>query len=119
MLTALRKRGTPELTLKSWNSHGTTSLEGSGVLGLELPGEIGGPSSRLACLELCSEDAVCSRCRVLGMLMSELLGDCRLSSPKKPATFLYGVPLLVLALDSEFWLSTVVALANDCLRSLL
>lgn len=90
-----------KLTLKSWNSHGTTSLEGSGVLGLELLGEIGRPSSRLACLELCQEDAVCSRCRVEGMLVSELRGDGRYSSPKNPATFLYGAPLLVLALDNE------------------
>lgn len=108
-----------ELTLKSWNNHGTTSLEGSGVLGLELLGEIGRPSSRLGCLEPCREDAVCSRCRVLGILVSELRGDCRPSSPKNPATFLYGVALLVLVLDSEFWLSTVVALASDGLRSLL
>lgn len=108
---------TDVLTLKSWNSHGTTSLEGSGVLGLELVGDIGRPSSRLVCLEPCQEEVVCSRCRVLGMLVSELRGDCRPSSPKNPATFLYGIPLLVLALESEFWLSTVVALANDGLRS--
>ena len=38
----------PKLTVKSWNTHGTTSLEGNGVLGLELLGEIGRPSSRLA-----------------------------------------------------------------------
>ncbi len=53
------------------------------------------------------------------MLVSELRGDCRPSSPKRPATFVYGVPLLVLALESELWLSTVIALANDGLRSLL
>lgn len=53
------------------------------------------------------------------MLVSELRGDWRTSSPKDPPTFLYGVPLLVLTLDSEFRLSTVVALANDGLRSLL
>lgn len=53
------------------------------------------------------------------MLVSELRGDCLPSSPKNPATFLYGVPLLVLALDIEFWLSTVVALASDGLRSLV
>ena len=110
---------TPKLTAKFWNSHGTTSLEGRGVLGLELLGEIGRPSSRLACLEPCREDAVCSRCRVLGMLVSELRGDGRYSSPKNPAAFLYGVPLLVLALCSEVWLSIVVALASDGLRSLL
>ena len=111
--------GISELTSKSWNSHGVTSLEGRGVLGLELLGEIGRPSSRLACLEPCRENPVCSRCRVLGMLVSELRGDCRISSPTNPATFLQGVPLLVLALDKEFWLSIVVALANDGLRSLL
>ena len=53
------------------------------------------------------------------MFVSELRGDWRYSSPKNPATFLYGVPLLVLALLSEFWLSIVVALASDGLRSLL
>ena len=53
------------------------------------------------------------------MLVSELRGDCRPSSPKNAAAFLYGVPLLLLVFDSEFWLSTVVALANDGLRSLL
>ena len=86
---------------------------------MELLGDRGRPSSRLAFLEPCREDAVCSRCRVLGMLVSELRGDCRYSSPKNPATFLYDVPLFVLALDSELWLSIVVALANDGLRSLL
>ena len=39
--------GKPKLTVKSWNTHGTTSLEGNGVLGLELLGEFGRPSSRL------------------------------------------------------------------------
>ena len=82
-------------------------------------GEIGRPSSRLACLEPCREDAVCSRCKVLGTLVSELRGDGRPSSPENPGDFLYGVPLLVLALDNEFWLSIVVALANDGLRSLV
>ena len=53
------------------------------------------------------------------MLVSELRGDWRYSSPKNPAIFLYGVPLFVLALHSEFWLSIVVALASDGLRSLL
>ncbi len=53
------------------------------------------------------------------MLVSEPRGDCRYSSPKDPATFLYGVPLLVLALESELWLSIVVALASDGLLSLL
>lgn len=53
------------------------------------------------------------------MLVSELRGDCRPSSPKNPATFLYGAPLLVLVVDSEVWLSTVVARANGGLRSLL
>ena len=115
----LASRETPELTLKSWKSHGTTSLEGNGVLGLELPGEIGRPSSRLACLEPCREEEVCSRCMVLGMLMSELRGDWRPSSPENPVTFLHGTPLLVLVVDSEVWLSTVVARANGGLRSLL
>ena len=36
------------------------------------------------------------------MLVSELLDDCRPSSLKSPATFLYGVPLCVLAFDTEF-----------------
>lgn len=53
------------------------------------------------------------------MLVSELRGDCRPSSPKNPATFLYGVPLVVLVFESEFWLSIVVALASDGLRWLL
>ena len=113
------RRTMSKLTLKSWNSHGTTSLEGSGVLGLEVLGDIGRPSSRLACLEPCREDAVCSRCRVLGMLVSEPRGDCRPSSPKNPATFLYGVPRLVFILANELWLSTAAALVNAGLGSLL
>ena len=52
------------------------------------------------------------------MLVSEPRGDCRFSSPKKPVTFLYGVPLFMLAFDNELWLSIVVALASDGLRSL-
>ena len=117
-MDSVTRKKTPKLTLKSWNSHGTTSLEGSGVLGLEVLGDIGRPSSRLACLEPCREDAVCSRCRVLGMLVSEPRGDCRPSSPKNPATFLYGVPRLAPTLTIELWLSAVVALVNDGLRTL-
>ena len=40
------------LTLKSWKSQGVTSLEGSGVRGLELDGDIGRPSILMVCAEL-------------------------------------------------------------------
>ncbi len=47
---------------------------------------------------------------MFGMLVSELRDDCRPSSLKNPATFLYGVPLLVLAFEFDVWLLSVVAL---------
>lgn len=47
------------------------------------------------------------------MLVSELRDDCRPSSLKNPATFLYGVPLFVLALDTDVWLLSVVPLATE------
>ena len=82
-----------------------TSLEGAGVLGLEFVGEPGPrPSSPLVCLvcsEPCLEEAVCSLESIFGMLISDPLDDCRPSSPKKPATFLYGAPLFVLVLESD------------------
>ena len=71
-----------ELTLKSWKSHGVTSLDGSGVLGRDPVGEADAvASSRLPwCpwrIEPCFDDDVCSRCRVAGILVSELFDDCR------------------------------------------
>lgn len=113
------------LTLKSWKSQGVTSLEGSGLRGLELAGEQPWPSVLLVCTELCRAFRDCDEVEwslpVVRMLVSELLDESSPSSPKKAPSLLFGLPRLVLTRETgiEFWLLTVVALAMDGLLSLL
>jgi hypothetical protein len=83
----LRYTNNPDqLTLKSWKTHGTTSLEGKGVCGLEPEGDAVLPLALFVWNE-----PFRLRCEWIefGTLESEPCWEVRplTSSPKKPASF--------------------------------
>ena len=114
----VRREGKLDLTLKSWNIQGTTSLDGAGVRGLEDDGDTGLVSALFVCTEL-------FRVRRNGLALgggrfeSELRWEFApsTSSPKKPASFFRYEFLFPPDLKLDSWLPTVVALATEGRRS--